>query len=66
MFFITIGNATLVVILNILENPIYKGDFIHGRRTKHPTYYFDVVEPSVSKEYWEECKVQQKKKRRYT
>ena len=23
-------------ILNILENPIYKGDFIHGRRTKKP------------------------------
>ncbi len=51
-------------ILNILENPIYKGDFIHGRRTKHPTYYFDVVEPLVSKEYWEECQVQQKKNSR--
>ena len=51
-------------ILNVLENPIYKGDFIHGRRTKHPTYYFDVVEPLVSKEYWEECQVQQKKNSR--
>lgn len=51
-------------ILNILENPIYKGDFIHGRRTKKPTYYFDVVEPLVSKEYWEECQVQQKKNSR--
>ena len=51
-------------ILNILENPIYKGDFIHGRRTKKPTYYFDVVEPLVSKEYWEECQVHQKKKSR--
>ena len=51
-------------ILNILENPIYKGDFIHGKRTKHPTYYFDVVEPIVSKEYWEECQVQQKKNSR--
>lgn len=51
-------------ILNLLENPIYKGDFIHGRRTKHPTYYFDVVEPLVSKEYWEECQVQQKKNSR--
>ena len=39
-------------ILNILENPIYKGDFIHGRRTKKLTYYFNVVEPLVSKEYW--------------
>ena len=51
-------------ILNILENPIYKGDFIHGRRTKKPTYYFDVVEPLVTKEYWEECQVQQKKNSR--
>ena len=51
-------------ILNILENPIYKGDFIHGRRTKKPTYYFDVVESLVSKEYWEECQVQQKKNSR--
>ena len=51
-------------ILNMLENPIYKDDFIHGRRTKKPTYYFDVVEPLVSKEYWEECQVQQKKNSR--
>ena len=26
-------------ILKIIENEIYKGDFIHGKRTKHPTYY---------------------------
>ena len=51
-------------ILNILENPIYKGDFIHGRRTKKLTYYFNVVEPLVSKEYWEECQVQQQKNSR--
>ena len=24
-------------ILKILENEIYKGDFVHGKRTKHPT-----------------------------
>ena len=51
-------------ILTILENPIYKGDFIHGRKTKHPTYYFDVVEPLITKEYWEECQIQQKKNSR--
>ena len=51
-------------IVKILENPIYKGDFIHGKLTKHPTYYFDVVEPLISKEYWEECQVQQKKNSR--
>ena len=51
-------------ILNLLENPIYKGDFLHGKRTKHPTYYENVVEPIVTKEYWEECQVQQKKNSR--
>ncbi len=51
-------------IVNLIENPIYKGDFIHGKRTKKPTYYKDVVEPLVSKEYWEECQVQQKKNSR--
>jgi len=48
-------------IVAILENEIYKGDFVHGKRTKHPTYYENVVEPIVSKEKWEECQVQKKK-----
>ena len=51
-------------ILKIIENEIYKGDFIHGKRTKNPTYYHDVVEPLVSKELWEECQVQKKKNSR--
>src|SRR5574344_1359805 len=51
-------------ITAILENEVYKGDFVHGKRTKHPTYYFDVVEPIVSKELWEECQVQKKKNSR--
>ena len=51
-------------ILKIIKNPIYKGDFIHGKRTKNPTYYEDVVEPIVSKELWEECQVQKKKNSR--
>ena len=51
-------------ILKIIENPIYKGDFIHGKRTKSPTYYEDVVEPLISKELWEECQVQKKKNSR--
>ena len=37
-------------IMRILENEIYKGDFVHGKRTKNPVYYSDVVEPIVSKE----------------
>lgn len=48
-------------IQTILENEIYKGDFIHGKRTKHPTYYEDVVEPIISKEMWADCQVQKKK-----
>ena len=51
-------------IVGILENEIYKGDFVHGKRTKHPTYYSDVVEPIISKELWEECQVQKKKNSR--
>lgn len=51
-------------IVNILENEIYKGDFVHGKRTKHPTYYEDVVEPIVSEEMWEDCQVQKKKNSR--
>ena len=51
-------------IVGILQNEIYKGDFVHGKRTKHPTYYSDVVEPIISKEMWEECQVQKKKNSR--
>jgi site-specific DNA recombinase len=48
-------------IVNILANEVYKGDFVHGKRTKHPTYYKNVVEPLVSEEFWEECQVQKKR-----
>ena len=51
-------------ILSILENEIYKGDFIHGKRTKHPTYYENVAPAIISKEMWEECQVQKKKNSR--
>ena len=51
-------------IMGILENEIYKGDFVHGKNTKHPTYYEDVVEPIISKEMWEDCQVQKKKNSR--
>lgn len=51
-------------ILAILENEIYKGDFVHGKRTKHPTYYANVVEPIIDKEKWEECQVQKKRNSR--
>ncbi len=51
-------------IVGIIENEIYKGDFVHGKSTKHPTYYEDVVEPIISKEMWEDCQVQKKKNSR--
>ena len=51
-------------IVTILENEIYKGDFVHGKRTKNPIYYENVVEPIVSKEMWEDCQVQKKKNSR--
>ena len=51
-------------ITAILENEVYKGDFVHGKRTKHPTYYKNVVEPLVSKEMWEDCQAQKKKNSR--
>ena len=48
-------------ILRIISNEVYKGDYVHGKRTNHPTYYKDVVEPIVSKEMWDNCQVQKKK-----
>lgn len=51
-------------IQNILQNEIYKGDFVHGKRTKTPTYYENVVEPIISKGMWEDCQVQKKKNSR--
>jgi hypothetical protein len=43
------------------KNELYKGDFINGKRTKHPTYYENVVEPIVSKEKWENCQYQKQR-----
>lgn len=51
-------------IVGILENEIYKGDFVHGKKIKHPTYYENVVEPIISKEMWADCQVQKKKNSR--
>ena len=30
------------IILKILSNEIYKGDFVHDKRTNNPTYYENV------------------------
>ena len=52
-------------IQKILTNEVYKGDFVHGKRTKHPTYYENVVEPLVSKETWENCQYQKQRNARH-
>lgn len=44
----------------IIENELYMGDFVHGKRTAHPIYYENVVEPIVSRELWYACQRQQK------
>ena len=51
-------------IVNILQNEIYKGDYVHGKKTKNPTYYSNVVEPIIPKDKWEECQIQKKKNSR--
>jgi len=45
-------------IFNIINNEVYKGDFVHGKRTKKPTYYKDVVEPLVPASVWDDCQIQ--------
>ena len=54
-------------IRRILDNPIYKGDYLDGKTTGKPVLYEDVVEPLVSKYLWEECQNQKgKNSRNYT
>ena len=48
-------------ILAIIENPIYKGDYIQRRKGKDPIYYKNVVEALVSEELWDECQIQRRK-----
>ena len=51
-------------IYKILQNEVYKGDYVQNKHSDHPTYYSNVVEPLVSRELWEECQVQKKKNSR--
>ena len=52
-------------IQKILSNELYKGDFVNGKRTKHPTYYENVVDSIVSKEKWESCQYQKQRNARH-
>lgn len=52
-------------INHIITNELYKGDYLHGKRTKKPTYYENVVEPIVSKQKWEDCQYQKQRNARH-
>ena len=52
-------------INHIITNELYKGDYLHGKRTKKPTYYENVVEPLVSKQKWEDCQYQKQRNARH-
>ena len=52
-------------INHIMTNELYKGDYIHGKRTKKPIYYENVVEPIVSKQKWEDCQYQKQRNARH-
>ena len=52
-------------IQKILSNELYKGNYVNGKRTKHPTYYENVIEPIVSKEKWESCQYQKLRNARH-
>lgn len=52
-------------IQKILSNELYKGDYVNGKRTKHPTYYENIIEPIVSKEKWESCQYQKLRNARH-
>lgn len=52
-------------ISKIIANELYKGDYLYGKRTKHPTYFENVVEPIISKEMWEDYQVQKRRNARH-
>lgn len=52
-------------IQKILCNEIYKGNYVHGKRTRHPTRYEHVVEPIVLEHKWEACQYQKLRNARH-
>lgn len=51
-------------IYKILQNEVYKGDYVQNKGTDHPTYYSNVVPAIIKEELWEECQIQKKKNTR--
>ena len=45
----------------IIENPVYKGDYIQNKGKKNETYYENVAPPIVSRELWDACQDQKAK-----
>ena len=39
--------------IKIIENEIYKDDFVHGKRTNNPTYYENVGQMNLYLNYYE-------------
>lgn len=52
-------------VQRIINNEIYKGDYLYGKRTKEPRYFKNVVEPLVTTEVWDMCNNQKKKNQRH-
>ena len=48
-----------------MTNELYKGDYIHGKMTKKPMYYENIVEPIISKQKWEDCQYQKQRNARH-
>ena len=52
-------------ISTIMSNELYKGDYVNARKSKHPQYYENVIEPLVSKEMWNSCQEQKQRNSRH-
>ena len=48
-----------------MTNELYKGNYIHEKRTKKPMYYENVVETIISKQKWEDCQYQKQRNARH-
>jgi site-specific DNA recombinase len=55
------------MIMKVIDNVIYRGDYIDGKTIGKPVLYEDVVEPLITKDLWYECQSQKgKNSRNYT
>ena len=52
-------------IQKIMTNELYKGDYLHGKRTNKPKLYENVIEGIVSREKWDNCQYQKQRNARH-